>query len=131
MKKISIVVVLFSLSAIFFSCEKKKEKLIQHNWRLIKLSKDTLVTWYESWEFSDGTLKILKKENPNATIDTIDIGHYDIYMKWDKTYMDIKDLNYTYYNDTWYVLKLNKEILILLLYTNGKWAYREFVLEDK
>jgi len=129
MKKFSIFFVL-SMIFVFFSCEKKKQDLIQNNWRLIKLSKDTLITWYEAWEFSEGNLKIVKKESPSATIDTIDLGHYNLYMKWDRTYMDISDLSYNYYNDTWYVLKLNKDILILLLYTNGKWAYREFVVEN-
>ncbi|MCX7696699.1 MAG: hypothetical protein N2Z72_03270 [Bacteroidales bacterium] len=130
MKKLLFI---FLVSIFFFlSCEKKKQEKIQQSWRLIRLSKDSLVTWYEVWEFNNGNIQMIKKDNPQTPIDTTDLGKYHLYVKLDRTYVDIEGLSYFYkYNGQWMVLKMNDEILIMLYEKGENWFYREFVREDK
>lgn len=125
-------ILILVVSFFFFACEKKKQEKIQESWRLIRLSKDSLVTWYEVWQFNDGVVRMIKKNNPDTPIDTTDAGKYKLYVKLDRTYVDMEGLQIFYkYNGQWIVLKLNDEILIML-YDNGEnWFYREFVRENK
>ncbi len=128
MKSAWIVVLIAALG--FASCQKKKEDKISETWRLIRVSVDSTVTWYELWQMDDGYLTMLKRDDGTGNLDTVGTGQYVVDAGLSKTVVNMEGMsdNVNYYNGQWEVLKMNNDILILL-HEEGGWYYREFVKE--
>ena len=123
-------VVLLIAALAFASCQKKKEDKISDTWRLIRVSVDSTVTWYELWQFDDGYLTILKRDEGTGNLDTLGTGTYSVDAGLSKTMIDMGGMTdvIDYYNGLWEVQKLNKDIMVILHEEDG-WYYREVVKE--
>ena len=115
---------------VLASCQKKKEDKISDTWRLIRVSVDSTVTWYELWQFDDGYITMLKRDDGTGTLDTLGTGQYSVDAGLSKTFITMEGMGATVngYNGDWEVLKLNNDIMVILHEENG-WYYREFVKE--
>lgn len=128
----SAFLVLIITALAFASCQKKKEDKISDTWRLIRVSIDSTVTWYELWQFYDGYLTILKRDEVSGNLDTIGTGQYTVDAGLSKTFINMADITVESFNyvGLWQVLKLNNEIMVILHEgSGGDWYYREFVKE--
>lgn len=123
---ISILVFVIAIVSIS-SCQKKKEDRLANTWKLVKISKDTLVDYYETWSFDGSDLLILRRNDVLSTFDTMSTGTYSVDAKLSKTFMEMDGMESTFYNGKWQILTLNEDILIMLNESNGNWIYREFV----
>ncbi|MBN2728261.1 MAG: hypothetical protein JXR53_03470 [Bacteroidales bacterium] len=123
-------VVLIIAALAFSSCQKKKEDKISETWRLIRVSVDSTVTWYELWQMDDGYITMLKRDDSTGNLDTLGTGTYTVDAGLSKTMITMEGMsdNTTQYVGDWEVLKLNDDILVIL-HEEGGWYYREFVIE--
>lgn len=128
LKNSFVLVVIIALA--FASCQKKKEDKISETWRLMRVSIDSTITWYELWKFDGGYLTMLKRNDSVGTLDTISTGTYVVDAGLSNTYVTIGAMEdvVNYYNGKWQVLKLNDDILTILNEETG-WYYREFIKE--
>ncbi len=131
MKKfLNVLGVALVLSVIVLaSCQKKQEDRIAETWRLIRVSVDSTVTWYELWQFDGQNVQMVTRDANSQNLDTVGSGTYTIETGLSKTFINMKDFTATHFNGNWEVLKLNKEIMVILNTTDGEWLYREFVKE--
>lgn len=131
MKKfLNVLGVALVLSVIVLaSCQKKQEDRIAETWRLIRVSVDSTVTWYEQWQFDGQNVQMVTRDTSTTSLDTIATGTYTVDAGLSKTIINMKDFSATQYNGDWEVLKLNKDIMVILNTTDGEWLYREFVKE--
>jgi hypothetical protein len=123
-------VVLIIAALAFSSCQKKKEDKISETWRLIRVSVDSTVTWYELWQMDDGYITMLKRDDSTGNLDTLGTGTYTVDAGLSKTMITMEGMsdNVTQYVGDWEVLKLNDDIMVIL-HEEGGWYYREFVIE--
>lgn len=123
-------VVLIIAALAFSSCQKKKEDKISETWRLIRVSVDSTVTWYELWQMDDGYITMLKRDDSTGNLDTLGTGTYTVDAGLSKTIITMEGMsdNTTQYVGDWEVLKLNDDIMVIL-HEEGGWYYREFVIE--
>lgn len=123
-------VLLVILALAFTACQKKKEDKIAETWRLMRVSIDSTITWYELWKFEEGYITMLKRNDSVGTLDTISTGTYVVDAGLSNTYVTIGAMDdvVNYYNGKWQVLKLNDDILTILNEETG-WYYREFIKE--
>lgn len=123
-------VVLIIAALAFSSCQKKKEDKISETWRLIRVSVDSTVTWYELWQMDDGYITMLKRDDSTGNLDTLGTGTYTVDAGLSKTMITMEGMsdNTTQYVGDWEVLKLNDDIMVIL-HEEGGWYYREFVIE--
>lgn len=130
MKKLTSLSLLIAIiaSLAFISCQKKKEDKLAETWRLVKISKDTLVDYYETWNFDGSNVLITRQNDVINTLDTLCNGTYDVDAKLSKTFINMESMANTAYNGKWQILTLNNDILIMLNESNGNWIYREFVI---
>jgi hypothetical protein len=126
----SACVVLIIAALAFSSCQKKKEDKISETWRLIRVSVDSTVTWYELWQMDDGYITMLKRDDSTGNLDTLGTGTYTVDAGLSKTMITMEGMsdNVTQYVGDWEVLKLNDDIMVIL-HEEGGWYYREFVIE--
>ncbi len=122
------VFVLF-LTLIFSSCTKRQEDRIAETWRLIRVDVDSTITWYELWQFDGESVIRMTRDSASSNLDTLDQGLYSVQSGLSKTIITVQDFTNTSFNGDWEVLKLNKEIMVILNTTDGGWLYREFVIE--
>lgn len=124
-----VAVTLFIATVFFSSCQKKQEDRLAETWRLIRVDVDSTVSWYELWQFDGQNVHMLTRDAGGSNLDTIDIGTYTVDAGMSKTIVTMQDFGNSSFNGDWEILKLNKEILIMLNTTDGGWLYREFVIE--
>lgn len=123
-------IVLIIAAIGFASCQKKKEDKISDTWRLLRVSIDSTVTWYELWQMDDGYITMLKRNDTTTTLDTLGTGQYAVDAGMSKTFITMESMSddVNFYNGKWEVLKLNNDIMVIL-HEEGGWYYREFVKE--
>jgi hypothetical protein len=131
MKYINSFVVIFLLFAavVTSSCTKMKKDKIDETWRLIRVDEDSTVTWFELWQFEGETVYMTTRPSGGTNIDTIGSAEYEVKSGLSKTTVTFKNCSNATYNGDWEVLKLNKEIMVILNRTDGDFIYREFVKE--
>lgn len=127
--KISLLI-FFAASFVFCSCEKKKLEKLENDWRLIRVdSLMSQISWYETWQFNEGKIEMLKRADSVDHISNVGSGVYSLKTKNTKTFVEIDSLAPNLdLNGEWQVLTLNKEILVIVR-EEPLWKYREFVLE--
>jgi len=123
-------VVLIIAALGFASCQKKKEDKISDTWRLLRVSVDSTVTWYELWQMDDGYITMLKRNDTTTTLDTLGTGQYTVDAGLSKTFITMEGMSddVNNYNGDWEVLQLKNDIMVIL-HEEGGWYYREFVKE--
>ncbi len=123
-------IVLIVGALILASCQKKQEDKISDTWRLIRVTVDSTVNWYEIWEFDDGYITFIMENDSTGELDTIGTGEYTVDAGLSNTYINMSNVSVSAYNYTgvWQVLKLNSDIMVILHEDEG-WYYREFVKE--
>ncbi len=116
-------------STFFYSCTKMKKDKIDEDWRLIKVSKDSLISHYEAWHFEGETVYMLARQTGGSVLDTMFSAEYTVKAGLSNTILTMKNCQQPIYNGDWNVLTVNKKILIILNRTDGEFIYREFVKE--
>lgn len=131
MKKLINILGVALLVSVFVlvSCQKKKEDKIAETWRLIRVSVDSTVTWYELWQLDGQNIQMVTRDSSSQNLDTVASGTYTVDAGLSKTYINMQDFAASQYNGDWEVLKLNNDIMVILNTTDGNWLYREFVKE--
>lgn len=131
MKKFSNLSLIALMIFIFTicSCTKSKQEKIENSWRLIRVKIDSTVNWYESWKFENDMVYILKENTITNSMDTLYTAKYTVDAGLSKTFVTFEECEHSLYNGIWEIIKLNKEILVMLNKPTGDFVYREFVKE--
>lgn len=131
MKKLTSFSLLITIlvSVFFISCQKKKEDKLAETWKLIKVSKDTMVDYYETWDFDGSKILIVRRNDVLNSFDTLSNGTYSVDAGLSKTFINMENMANSAYNGKWQILKINNDILVMLNESNGNWVYREFVIK--
>lgn len=131
MKKFSNLLLIALVVSIFAicSCTKSKQEKIENSWRLIRVKIDSTVNWYESWKFENDMVHMLKENTITNSMDTLYTAKYTVEAGLSKTIVSFEECEEPLYNGNWEIIKLNKEILVMLNKPPGDFVYREFVKE--
>lgn len=127
MNKLSLLIIMAALVALFNSCGKEKSDLLQGSWERVNVENINDAYMY-MWEFNNGNLTMTRspKDLPGSVTIT-DKGIYVLETNPLGTKLQIIDTSSELYNDRWDVLKLTDEQMIIKLDIEGGVVYKEFV----
>ena len=127
MNKFTLLIVIAGLVALFNSCAKEKNDLLQGSWERVNVENINDTNMY-IWEFDNGDITMSRAPKTNVGSATVtDKGIYILETNPLATKLQIIDTSSELYNDRWDVLKLTDEQMIIKLDIEGGVVYKEFV----
>lgn len=116
------------LIAVFSSCKKSTESKLIGKWKWVNVydTKDTLVV--EDWEFKSNGDLIIKHRDPGLGVDSIETWNSKFYMESYRkfTISGMENEHLPQYNATWEIVKLKKDILMIVNDKAQGLYFREF-----
>jgi hypothetical protein len=125
----TVVILLLSLTLLLLSgCRKQQyEERIEGVWEVVDVS-DIEPGIGEYWEMFNNNIDIFRYRISDPTDFWLSQqGKYVIERKGTKMFLKLANLNYSTFNTSWEIFKLNEEKLIISIEVPGGIFYKEFV----
>jgi len=118
------ILIVFSVSVI--SCKKIKLDKLEDTWKLTKVSETEYADVFEIWDFKNGTLTRMVKNDTISLLDTLDVCQYELILYQGPTHVQLKGCSEIIHNGDWKVVKLRSSVMVLLSRRDHEFLYREF-----